>query len=141
MVNESRSIGKWISVIYRKFQVDINKVLKDFDLNSSQYIFLIELYKNEKVNQDYLVKTLHIDKSATARAIKQLELNGYVIREKNSDDKRAYVVSLTDKARAIESDLYKLLEAWNSQLTGSLDEETYDLVFESIKQMALDLIE
>ena len=133
-------IGKWISVIHRKFQIDINKVLKPYDLNSSQYIFLVELYREDCVTQEYLVNKLHIDKSATARALKQLENNGYVMRSINLLDKRAYDIKLTEKAHAIHSELIDLLSDWNKYLTRNLTSEQHAMVHTLIKQMAEDLL-
>jgi|LGVE01.1.fsa_nt_gb DNA-binding MarR family transcriptional regulator len=139
-INENRSIGKLISMIHRRFQIDINKELKQFDLNSSQYIFLIELYNEDHVSQDCLVKKLNIDKSATARAIKQLEDNGYVVRTVNPDDKRSYFIELTEKAVVIQSELYRILELWNLKLTENIDEKMYNTVLNSLQQMSEDLL-
>lgn len=134
------TLGKWISIIYRQFQMDINKVLKPFDLNSSQYIFLIELYKKDEVNQECLAVNLQIDKSAAARAIKQLETNGYVTRCKNPEDKRAYIVKLTDKALCIKDELNSLLKDWNDKLTRNLSEKDYEMVHDLLEQMARDIL-
>lgn len=138
--SHNKSIGKWISVIYRKFQIDINKTLKPYSLNSSQYIFLVQLYQADRVSQDYLAKKLHIDKSAVARAIQQLENNGYVTRTVNSEDRRSNIVSLTNKAVLIKEELKAILSGWNAKLTGSLSDKEYDLVYSLLEQMAADIL-
>lgn len=60
----------YISVLYRQFQIYINNNTKDLQISASEYIFLMEMYKNDNMSQEQLSKNLIIDKSATARAIK-----------------------------------------------------------------------
>lgn len=139
-INGSKSIGKWVSVIYRKFQMDINKELKKYELASSQYIFLVQLYQNDGVSQDYLSKLLHIDKSSAARAIKFLENNNFVIRKVNSNDKRSYNIYLTEKSFDIKDDLFDILEEWNRKLTQSLSDDDYQVAYRLLSQMSIDIL-
>ncbi len=136
-----KSIGKWISVIYRKSQIEINKTLKPYGLISSHFIFLIQLYKGDRVSQDYLSKALYIDKSATARAIKQLEASGYVIRKVNAEDKRSNYVCLTEKALSMRDEFQTILFSWNERLTRGLNGEEYDFIYKLLRQMAGDILE
>jgi len=136
----SKPVGKWISVIYRKFQMGINKELKKYNISSSQYIFLVQLYQEDGVSQESLSKSLHIDKSATARAIKQLEESGFITRDVNPNDKRGYLVSLTKKALDIETELFDILKDWNRKLTQNLSDEEYEIAYKLIYQMSLDAL-
>jgi DNA-binding MarR family transcriptional regulator len=121
--------------------MDINRELKPYDLHSSQYIFLVQLYKKNHVSQDCLSKELMIDKSATARAIKQLESKGYVTREINPDDKRSYFVCLTEKSMNIKKDLRAILSAWNKKLTKSLGLRDYEMAYNLLEKMAVDVLD
>ena len=135
-----KSIGKWISILYRRFQMDINRELKPYDLHSSQYIFLVQLYKKNHVSQECLARELMIDKSATARVIKHLESTGYVTREVNPDDKRSYFVCLTEKSLGIKKDLHAILSAWNKKLTKSLGFQDYEIAYNLLEKMAVDVL-
>ena len=77
----------YISVLYRQFQIYINNNTKDLQISASEYIFLMEMYKNDNMSQEQLSKNLIIDKSATARAIKSLEEKEYIIRKKDDERK------------------------------------------------------
>ena len=77
----------------------------------SQMPFLVTLLRLEKpVTQDELSTTLSIDKAATARALDQLEKNGFVTRKINPHDRRQKLVSVTPKARGIAGRLFEILQ-------------------------------
>ncbi|MBP2651903.1 MAG: transcriptional regulator [Firmicutes bacterium] len=46
--------GKHISLIYRYSQIFFNSELKKYNLGSGQYIFLVNLFKNNGINQEQL---------------------------------------------------------------------------------------
>jgi len=88
------SPGRWISILYRYAQSFIGKCLKSYDIGSGQYVFLLELYKDDGRKQEDLAKELNIDKGTTARAIANLEEHGYLTKEVDKKDKRADPKSL-----------------------------------------------
>ena len=130
------NVGKWISVLYRQFQVYINNELKAFNLNSSQYVFLVCLYKQDGVSQEELGNRLFIDKGAVARAIKQLEENGYIIRKVNPEDKRAYEIYLTEKAMTIREEFKAILDNWNSIISSGQGEDEIKVLIDALKNMS-----
>jgi len=136
----NRPIGKWISVLHRQFQVYLNNELKAYGLNSSQYIFLIQLYKTNNVSQETLANTLFIDKSATTRALIHLEDNGFIERIPNPCDKRSNLVRLTEKGASLKEDLFYLLVKWNNKLTARLSAEEYDAVYSLLQKMAEEIV-
>ena len=131
-----RSVGRWISVLYRQSQVYINNELKAFDLSSSQFYILIHLFKENGVSQETLAAYQHIDKSAAARALKQLEEKGYIIRSPSPGDKRCNLVSYTDKAFAIKEQLFQILKDWNRKVTAGYSSDEYDMIYSFLMGMA-----
>ena len=81
--------GKYISQIYRKGRASISKGLEQYDIGSGQMMFLLQLYKQDGISQEELTEKLNIDKGTTARSIKKLEKEGFIIRVKDEHDKRA----------------------------------------------------
>ncbi|MCP3890091.1 MAG: MarR family transcriptional regulator [Desulfobulbaceae bacterium] len=80
-------------------------------IQPSWFPFLARLmFENEPVTQDYLSKTLAIDKGTTARAINQLEQNGYVTRKPNPQNRRQNLVTATPKAIDITQQLLLTFE-------------------------------
>ena len=95
MSAETKSVGKWISFLHRQFQVYINHEMKPYNINSSEYIYLAELGKDEGVNQSYFTESLSIDPALTTRVMKTLEEKGFITRTKDEHDKRAVLIRIT----------------------------------------------
>ena len=131
----------YISVLYRQFQIYINNNTKDLQISASEYIFLMEMYKNDNMSQEQLSKNLIIDKSATARAIKSLEEKEYIIRKKNDNDKRTNRIKLTKKGIEIKDRLSNLLEEWNNEITSDIDKNLLNTVIDTINKMSIKAIE
>lgn len=137
---ESRSIGRWISVIHRQFQIYINNQLKPYDLNSSEYPYLVNLATNEGVSQKYLSDILCVDEALTTRVIKSLEQKEYVIREKSLEDKRSYNIRLTEKGKKIQPIIMNKLKYWTEILSEDMSEEQVDFVIHTLNTMANKVI-
>ena len=131
----------YISVLYRQFQIYINNNTKDLQISASEYIFLMEMYKNDNMSQEQLSKNLIIDKSATARDIKSLEEKEYIIRKKDDNDKRTNRIKLTKKGIEIKDRLSNLLEEWNNEITSDIDKNLLNTVIDTINKMSIKAIE
>lgn len=137
---QPKSMGRWISVLYRQFQIYINLALQDLDISSSEYSFLIMLFHKDGVTQEELSSALFIDKAATARAIKSLEEKGYVKRERDIQDRRANQVYATEKAKVCKDRIHSALKNWSGILTEGMDPKTVDLVIDSLQEMSMKVM-
>lgn len=136
MKKDGRSIGKWISIIHRQSQIYINNELRQYNINSSEYVYLVNLASNEGVNQKYLSDMFHIDEALTTRAIRSLEKKEYVVREKSLEDKRAYNIRLSEKGKEIQPILIDKLKNWTDILSKGMKGEQVDMIIDILKSMA-----
>ncbi|MGI6162604.1 MAG: MarR family winged helix-turn-helix transcriptional regulator [Bacillota bacterium] len=84
-------------------RICVSNALKEIGLSSAEADVLMFLYMNgDGIRQDDIVAGVEVSKPAISRTIHSLESKGYVIRKQNTEDKRSYVVSLTDRAREAE---------------------------------------
>ncbi|QJA08331.1 winged helix-turn-helix transcriptional regulator [Romboutsia sp. CE17] len=120
---DNRHIGKYISQLYRKGSVFINKEVSKYGISSGQFMFLLEVYIQDGRNQEEISEKLKIDKGTTARALKKLEEQGFITRVKDEYDKRSNKVYLTDKAKEIRENVFDVLRDWNHMISQSLTEE------------------
>lgn len=130
------ALGKYISILYRQGNAFLTKKYSKYNIGSGQYMFLIQLYGKDGLSQEELSSRLNIDKGTTARAIKKLEDEGYIIREIDEDDKRAYKIFLTEKAKEIREGFFKILGDWNNILTSGLTAEEVEIVLKLMKKVA-----
>ena len=130
------SIGKWISVLYRGRKSYAGRMLEPYGIAGCQYLFLMTLFKNNGASQEKISDSLKIDKTTTAKSIKKLEDNGFVMRDVDFDDKRAYKVFLTQKALNIIPHIQETMKKWENIVISDISEDEYMLLEKLLKQMA-----
>jgi DNA-binding MarR family transcriptional regulator len=73
--------------------------------------------------QDALSNQLHIDRSNAGRALKRLEQEGHITRERDHADRRAFLVRLTASGRRAVRDIGKVRNAIVADFFGDMTEE------------------
>jgi DNA-binding MarR family transcriptional regulator len=61
----------------------------------------MRLLHHDGISQEILIRDLNCDRATGTRSINKLEENGYVRREKDPQDRRAYRIYLTEKSRQL----------------------------------------
>jgi DNA-binding MarR family transcriptional regulator len=111
-------------------------MLEPYGIAGCQYLFLMTLFKNNGASQEKISDSLKIDKTTTAKSIKKLEDNGFVMRDVDFDDKRAYKVFLTQKALNIIPHIQETMKKWENIVISDISEDEYMLLEKLLKQMA-----
>ena len=93
------TVGQLNAAIYRNIQMLLSSKLSDLDIKNGQYDFFFVISLNEGLSQKELSEHLHISKSTTAKAVKNLVSKGYVIKQKDEIDGRVEHLFLTDTGR------------------------------------------
>lgn len=97
-------------------------------------MFLLQLYKQDGISQEELSEKLSIDKGTTARSIKKLEEEGFLIRVKDENDKRAYKIYLTDKSKENRDNV---LKDWESVIAQNITEEERSTLVDILKKVCI----
>ncbi|MCB5234859.1 MAG: MarR family winged helix-turn-helix transcriptional regulator [Candidatus Cloacimonetes bacterium] len=131
----SKSVGRLVSVLYRRNQAYLDAALKEYNLTASELAFIISLYRKDGISQEELSTRLAIDKAATANALRSLENKGYVSRMRNPQDRRANIIIVTEYARRMEEGVREQLVNWTNFLTEGIDQESVETMFEVLEKM------
>lgn len=104
--------------------VYINKMLAPYEVTIGSYSYLLALLENGPMTLTQISKYLVVDNTLTTRVVSHLVKQKYLIRKKNSKNKKTVTISLTDQgtvaAQAVENVLSRLNEI---AMRGSLPEE------------------
>jgi len=98
-MEDPREICGPIAHIYRSHLAYMAKELEEYGIGSGQFDFLMILYRKDGISQETLAKLLKVSKATSTRAVQSLEKEGYVYRQRDENDLRAYRVYLTEKGR------------------------------------------
>lgn len=100
-----------------------NKKAEHIGFTHAQWRALVHLSENENCRQIDLAEILEIKPITLARQIDLLEESGLVRRNKDVDDRRAYRLEITDKARLIMQELWTIADAVEAEVLVALSDE------------------
>lgn len=87
----------------------INENLSPLNLSSAEGNILVHLLTHgREMGQEQLVNQLDVSKPAISRALASLEKKGFVVRQRDPRDRRAYRIQLTDKAFEIGPEIEQI---------------------------------
>jgi DNA-binding MarR family transcriptional regulator len=93
----SRNFGFLLNDVARLMRTTYDRRVKSLGLTRSQWWVLNHLYRGDGVTQTELADTLEIEKPTLGRLLDRLEAKGWVRREADARDRRAWRVFLTDE--------------------------------------------
>lgn len=139
-----QDLPKNVSVLYRKMCVSLNVRFEHIGLSTSQTMVLICLNQWGSLTQADLCRKLDMDKGAIAKTLMRLDCDGFVTRRTNPDDVRAYLVSLTDKAKDLIPQIERIQEEWVDALTSnmtSIERDAFIQLFQKATETAAAICE
>ncbi len=119
---EHESIGRYSSHLFRSIQIYLAKELGPYGIGSGQFPFMMLLLHCDGIKQEELASSLSYDRATITRSMNRLEEIGYVTRERDPDDKRAYIVRLTKKGRSMENVFMEISSRLNDLLMSGFTE-------------------
>ncbi len=72
-------------------------LLKPLGLTYTQYIVFMALWEEDGITTTEICRKLYLDTGTVTPLLKKLEAQGYIKRERNSEDERVIEISLTKK--------------------------------------------
>ncbi|MBC3889004.1 MarR family transcriptional regulator [Acetobacterium paludosum] len=114
---------KQFSIIERSCRTFSERRLKKYDLGFSEQLVLMYVSAHDEVNQEKIARNYMIDKGAIAKTSVKLEKKGFITRIQNPDNKREYLVSLTQDGQNIIKHMNEILIDWNEGLYEGISEE------------------
>ncbi|MDD1730001.1 MAG: MarR family transcriptional regulator [Methanospirillum sp.] len=134
-MNNNEFLGKIISFLYRYGKIYLDTELESYHIGSGQFYLLMPLFAQDGINQESLAQIIKVDKATVTRAIQKLVDEGYVFRQRDEEDRRAYRVFLTAKARVIEPEIRKIALGWEEILLSGLDADQKELIAHTFGDM------
>ena len=140
-LDRERSLGRAVGIIHRHGMIYMDRELASLGLGRGTYLFMVTLFHNDGMRQEELTRELGINKGTTTRAVSKLEKLGYVRRQGDPDDRRAYRVMLTEKAMAIKKAFLDVLINGTEVLARGFTQAERDRALGLLKRMGANLEE
>lgn len=123
---EKIPIFRIISTLHRTHLVYINRHLEEYNISFGQFPYLMVLYVEGSLTQDYLVKFFNVTDGVVTRALNKLESDGLILREQDPDNKRRNIIYLTSSGEKLAKKVENLEDAWENEVFSLLDKDDFD---------------
>lgn len=131
--------GRYISIINRKCQLYLDRNLSRYGLGKGLYLLLLELKREEGINQKKLADRVVLDQASVTRAVKKLLDLGFVKRAADPSDGRARNIFLTEKGRKILETVQLSLNEWDAMAIRGFSEADREKLAKLLEKMADNL--
>ncbi|MTD38679.1 MarR family transcriptional regulator [Erwinia sp. CPCC 100877] len=105
------------------------KALKPFKLTYPQYLVLLVLWEFSDQRISDIGQKLQLDTGTLTPMLKRMESNGFIHRQRLEDDERIVIISLSEKAKSLETEIYHSVEGCIKQLDFK-KQEYFELIAE-----------
>ena len=136
MNRQEESPGRWIATLFRRSRIHLDRVFEPLGLGKGLYLYLALLSRNEGLTQHRLALELALDEGTVARAVQKLMDSGWLRREKDGRDGRAYRVFLAPRALEAMPGILGELEAWDRLIPKGVSEREAELALGFLKRSA-----
>jgi DNA-binding MarR family transcriptional regulator len=107
------------------FAKTLRTKLQKHQITPGQWYFLRTLWDEEGLSQRELSRRVGTTEPTTVSALRLLARNEMIERVRNPEDRRTINIFLTDKARALKSELMPVAVAVNNIATSGLSDEEF----------------
>ena len=126
MYDIEKSLGFLLSKGYQRVWSLMREEIEPYDLTPPQFGLLAFLWQQDGMTQAELSEKGQIDRTTIGGLIDRLEKVGLVERRKHPQDRRAYMIHLTDRGREMETPLSACAGRALAKITKGLSEHEID---------------
>ena len=137
--DKTASAGFLANHMARLFAAGLQRRVAPLGLAPAQFMVLLELWQDDGLTQRDLVERLDVEQATMANTLARMDRDGLITRRPSETDRRARVVEITPKARAMREAAIAAAKAQNEAalagLTGTERDELLRLMRKVIGAM------
>lgn len=130
-----KEILREVGMIARALDSISNIEFKKYDLTKGQYLYLVRICENPGIIQEKLAEMIKVDRTTAARAIKKLEINGFI--EKNDDQYNQKIKKLfpTEKGKSVYPFIKRENDYSNMVALSGFSESEVETIFNLLQRV------
>jgi DNA-binding MarR family transcriptional regulator len=130
-----RTFGFLVHDIGRLLRREFERRVRDMDFTRAQWRVLAHLRRAEGINQSQLADRMDVEPITLVRLLDKLEGAGYVERRADPQDRRAYLLFLTDKAGPLIERLEVISVELREEILGEFSPAERDLLIDMLMRV------
>lgn len=96
-----KEVLREIGMIARALDSISNIEFKEYELTKGQYLYLVRICENPGIIQEKLAEMIKVDRTTAARAVKNLETNGFIKKKSDPDNRKIKKLFPSEKGEAV----------------------------------------
>ncbi|MFF2288038.1 MarR family winged helix-turn-helix transcriptional regulator [Peribacillus butanolivorans] len=130
-----KEILREIGMIARALDSISNIEFKEFDLTKGQYLYLVRICENPGIIQEKVAEMIKVDRTTAARAIKKLEIQGFIVKKNDDNNKKIKKLYPTDKGENVYPFLKKEGEYTDKVALSGFSLEETETIFHLLQKV------
>ena len=128
-----------IDLILKQTWIAVQKMYSDmaqeYDSTAVQALTLLKIDPKEGTRSTNLGPKMAIEPTSLTRIIKLLEDNGYIYKEKTTQDKREVIIKLTEKGETYRNISKDIVVSFNKKVMERISPERLDIFKETMLEI------
>ncbi|WP_248930618.1 MarR family winged helix-turn-helix transcriptional regulator [Paenibacillus hamazuiensis] len=130
-----KEILREIGMIARALDSISNIEFKEYDLTKGQYLYLVRICENPGIIQEKLAEMIKVDRTTAARAIKKLEMNGFIEKKDDEHNKKINKLFPTEKGKQVFPFIKRENDHSNKVALAGFSEEEAETIFQLLQRV------
>lgn len=130
-----KEILREIGMIARALDSISNIEFKEYNLTKGQYLYLVRICENPGIIQEKLAEMIKVDRTTAARAIKKLEINGFIEKMDDEHNKKIKKLFPTEKGKDVFPVIKRENDHSNSVALAGFSEKEAETIFHLLQRM------
>ena len=130
-----KEILREIGMIARALDSISNIEFKEYDLTKGQYLYLVRICENPGIIQEKLAEMIKVDRTTAARAIKKLEMNGFIEKKDDEHNKKIKKLFPTEKGLNVYPFIKRENDYSNSVALEGFSEKEVDTILTLLQRV------
>jgi|688.fasta_scaffold23869_7 DNA-binding MarR family transcriptional regulator len=127
--------------VSKKYLSTLSKMVAQISIDRYHYVLILLDSYDENLTQKALAEILNIDKSYMATILDYLEEKGFVIREKNPNDRREQLIKLTALAKINIPVIKEAIKKLNERAFNDICQSNKQLFNEILSKIQENLVD
>ena len=130
-----KEILREIGMIARALDSISNIEFKEYNLTKGQYLYIVRICENPGIIQEKLAEMIKVDRTTAARAIKKLEMNGFIEKKGDEHNKKIKKLFPTDKGKRVYPFIKRENDHSNSVALAGFSEREVENIFHLLQRV------
>ncbi|TSI07867.1 MarR family winged helix-turn-helix transcriptional regulator [Lysinibacillus sp. BW-2-10] len=130
-----KEILREIGMIARALDSISNIEFKEHNLTKGQYLYLVRICEHPGIIQEKVAEMIKVDRTTAARAIKKLEINGFIEKKEDEQNKKIKKLYSTEKGKLVYPFIKREHEYSNTVALDGFSESEIETIFDLLQRV------